>query len=219
MKNLREKIMAASFGKLLKGWIIAMLCAVLLGGGMSAALLAPQIGETITAVQTMRQQKDQWERDFPRDGHYRREKHRKRFKAGDVLRAGVTRPSAAAVASLVVTALLGGLLVLALWLLAAAWLYQAAELSGMSGPLWGALGLCGNVFAAALFTIVRSFLRKKCPACGKWQDKKAAYCVACGNVLSRSCPECGAGCPADDRFCSACGVKLGIGGAQGGEKC
>lgn len=222
MKNLHEKIMAADFGRLLKGWIIAGLCVAFLGGGLSAALLAPQIRETISAVQTVQQQKErwrQWEHDFLQDGHDRREKSRGRLKVKDVLRASVTRPSAAAVLSIGVTALLVGLLALAFWLLAAAWLYQAAILSGMSGPLWGVLGLLGNVFAAVLFVVLRGFLRKKCPACGRWQDKKAAYCTTCGNALSRSCQECGTGCPADDRFCSACGVKLEIAGAKGGEKC
>lgn len=222
MNNLRERIMAADFGKLLKGWIIAGLCVVLLGGGLSAALLAPQIRETISAVQTVQQQKErwkQWEHDFPQDSRDRREGHRGRFKVKDVLRASVTRPSAAAVLSIGVTALLVGMLGLAFWLLAAAWLYQAAAQSGMSGLLWGVLGLWGNVFAAVLFIILRGFLRKKCPACGRWQDKRAAYCTACGNALSRSCPECGTGCPADDRFCSACGGKLEIARAEGGGKC
>ena len=41
MKNLRERIMAANFSKLLKRWIIAALCVALLGGGVSVALLAP----------------------------------------------------------------------------------------------------------------------------------------------------------------------------------
>ena len=115
--------------------------------------------ETISAVQTVHQQKDQWEHNFPGDGHDREEEHRDRFEVEDVLRASVTRPSAAAVISMGVTALLCGLLALAFWLLVAAWLYQAAVLSSMSGPLWAVLGLCGNVFAAALFAIVRSFLR------------------------------------------------------------
>ena len=39
MKKLQEKIMAASFGRLLKRWVIAALCVALLGGGISAALL------------------------------------------------------------------------------------------------------------------------------------------------------------------------------------
>lgn len=43
MKNFRERIMTASFDKLLKRWIIAALCVAFLGGGVSAALLAPQI--------------------------------------------------------------------------------------------------------------------------------------------------------------------------------
>ena len=219
MKNLREKMIAASFGKLLKRWIIAALCVFLLGGGVSAALLIPQLREAITAVQTIRQQKDQWERDFPGDGYDHEEEHRDRFEAEDVFRASVTRPSAAAVISMGVTALLCGLLALSFWLLVAAWLYQAAVLSGMSGPLWGVLGLCGNVFAAALFAIVRSFLRKKCPACGSWQDRSGAYCTVCGGAMSRKCPDCGADCPVNSQFCAACGMKLEKAGAKGGGKC
>ena len=38
MKKLQEKIMRASFGKLLKRWVIAALCVTLLGGGVSAAV-------------------------------------------------------------------------------------------------------------------------------------------------------------------------------------
>lgn len=219
MEKLREKMMAVNFGKLLKRWIIAALCVALLGGGVSTALLAPQIRETISAVQTVHQQKDQWEHDFPGDGHDRKEEHRDRFEVEDVLRTSVTRPSAAAVIFLGVTALLCGLLALAFWLLVAAWLYQAAVLSSMSGPLWAVLGLCGNVFAAALFTIVRSFLRKKCSACGSWQDRQRTYCAACGSAMNRKCPDCGADCPTDSQFCSACGVKLENAGAKGEEKC
>lgn len=96
MKKLQEKIMRASFGKLLKRWVIAALCVTLLGGGVSAALLSPQIRETITAVQTIHQQKDQWEHDFPGDGHDREEENRERFEAEDVFRASITRPSTAA---------------------------------------------------------------------------------------------------------------------------
>lgn len=221
MKNFHERIMAADFGKLFKRWIIAVLCVTLLGGGVSAALLVPQIRETISAVQTIQQQGQwkHWERDFPQDGRNRREKFKSRFKVKDVLRASVTRPSAAAILSIGATALLLGLLVPAFWLMTAAWLYQAATLSGMSGPLWGVLGLWINVLAAVLFIILRGFFREKCPACGRWQDKKADYCTACGNALSRRCPACGASCPADDRFCSACGVELVIAEAKGGGNC
>lgn len=219
MKKLQEKIMRASFGKLLKRWVIAALCVTLLGGGVSAALLSPQIRETITAVQTIHQQKDQWEHDFPGDGHDREEENRERFEAEDVFRASITRPSTAAFISMSVTALLCGLLALSCWLLVAAWLYQAAVLSGMSGPLWGVLGLCKNAFAAVLFVIVRNFLKKKCPVCGRWQAKKTAYCAACGSAMSQKCPNCGVHCPVDSRFCPACGVKLEDAGSQGGETC
>lgn len=211
--------MTASFGRLLKRWIIAALCVALLGGGISTVLLAPQIRETISVVQTIHQQKDQWKHDDPGDNHDREEGHRDRFDAEDVFRAGVTRPSAVAVVSMSVTALLCGLLALAFWLLVAAWLYQAAALSAMSGSLWGVLGPLGNVFAVVFFVIVRSFLGRRCPACGRWQNREATYCSACGNAMGRKCPDCGAGCPTDARFCSACGARLEDVGAKGGEKC
>ena len=89
----------------------------------------------------------------------------------------------------------------------------------MSGPLWGVLGLLGNVFAAVLFVVVRSFLCRKCPACGRWQNQEAAYCSTCGSTMGRKCPDCGTGCSADARFCFACGAKLDGAGAKGGEKC
>lgn len=219
MKKVQEKIMTASFGRLLKRWIIAALCVALLSGGVSTVLLAPQIRETISVVQTIHQQKDQCEHDNPSGDHDREEGHRNRFEAEDVLRASISRPSTAAVVSMGVTALLCGLLALAFWLLVAAWLYQAAVLSAMGGPLWGVLGLVGNVFAVVLFVIVRSFLRRKCPACGRWQNREAAYCSTCGSTMGRKCPDCGTNCPTDTRFCSACGARLEDAGANGGEKC
>lgn len=219
MQKLQKKIMAASFGKLLKRWIIAALCVALLGGGVSAALLAPQIREAITAVQTIHQQSDQWKYDIHGDDHDHEAELKDRFEAEDIFRASVTRPSAAAVISMCATALLCGLLALSFWLLAAAWLYQAAALSNMSGPLWGVLGLLGNMFAVVLFVLVRSFCRRRCPACGSWQEKEAAYCTACGSSMNRKCPACGVDCPADSCFCPACGAKLEGDEAKGGETC
>lgn len=52
---------------------LSALCVILLGGRVPVALLAPQIRETTTAVQTVHQQKDQWEHDFSSDGHDREE--------------------------------------------------------------------------------------------------------------------------------------------------
>lgn len=227
MQKLQGKIMSVSFGKLFKRWIIAVLCVVLLGGGVSTALLMPQIRETVTAVQTVRQQKGQWEHDAPGDGYDREEdgeydreeEHKDRFEVEDILRTSVSRPSAAAILSMGVTALLCGLLALGFWLLVAAWLYQAAVRSGMSGPLWGLLGLCGNVFAAALFAVVRSFLKKRYLACGNWQDKTAVYCTVCGSAMRQNCPDCGAECPTDARFCPACGKKRKDAGTNGETEC
>ncbi len=219
MKKLQEKIMAASFGKLLKRWIIAVLCVTLLGGGASAALLAPQIGQVITAAQSAHEQRDRWEHDFQNNVYDREEAHRDRLDAENIFYSNVSCPSTAAVISVGVTILLCSLLALCFWLLVAVWLYQAAVLSGMNGPLWGVLGLLGNVCAAILFAIVRGFLRKKCPDCGRWQDNKAAYCAACGGAMVRKCPACGADCPIGSRFCPACGTKLEGAASKGEATC
>lgn len=208
MKALREKIMTAGFGNLFKRWSIVVLCVVLLGGGISAALLAPQIREAVAAVQTIHQQKNQWEYNYPSNRHERKKEHRDWLAAKKVFRASVTRPSDVAVLSVGITAAFCGLLAIAFWLLAAAWLYQTAVLSGMNGALWGILGLCGSILSAALFAVVRSLLRRKCSICGNWQDKKAAYCTTCGNHMSRKCPDCGGDCSLNSRFCSNCGAHL-----------
>lgn len=70
------------------------------------------------------------------------------------------------------------------------------------------VALLGGRGSAALFAAVRSLLGRKCPVCGSWQDKKAAYCAVCGSAMSRKCPACGADCPAGFHFCSACGMNL-----------
>lgn len=217
MKKLQEKIMNANFGRLFKRWVIAVLCVVLLGGGISAALLSPQIREAVTTMQTIHQQSDQRDHTLSGDASSREEAHRDHFEADDIFSANVTRPSTGAVLSVGITVLLCGLLILAFWLLTAAWLDQAAELSGMSGPLWGVLGLLSNVFAAALFLLVRRSRRRKCPSCGRWQDRETAYCSVCGSAMDRQCPDCGAHCPMDSRFCPACGMKLEADELEGSE--
>ena len=108
---------------------------------------------------------------------------------------------------MVISSLLCELLAVTFWLLIAAWLYQAAVLSGMNGLLWALLGLGGNVFAVVMFLLIRSFARKKCSSCGRWQ-KKGSFCRACGVKLKKTCPTCGTECEADDVFCASCGSSL-----------
>jgi len=51
MKKLTSKIMNANFKKLWICWLVICLCAALVGGGVSAALLRPQIREVVSALE------------------------------------------------------------------------------------------------------------------------------------------------------------------------
>lgn len=222
MKNLQEKVMKANFGRSFRRWLIAVLCVALLGGGVSAFLLRPQISEAAAAVQQIQMQESQWEQEYRSDRHDKNdreredrepdEKHdtegRKDHDKEDLLLASVSRPSTAAFFSVGVTGLLLGLLGIAFWLGTAAWLYQLAALSDMNGMLWAVLGLCGNLFSAALFLVLRGFIRKKCPACSRWQKKGSDYCSACGQKFCTVCPSCGTGSSRENRYCPSCGAKL-----------
>lgn len=53
-------------------------------------------------------------------------------------------------------------------------------LSEMNGLLWLLAGLGGNLFAAVLFILVRSYIRRKCSVCGHYVSKNANYCTECG---------------------------------------
>lgn len=56
MPKIHEKIMQTNFTKKLKKLIILTVCVVLLGGGVSTAMLAPQIREAVSGAR-------QWEQD------------------------------------------------------------------------------------------------------------------------------------------------------------
>ena len=51
MSKIHERIMRMNTGKHLKQIIIAVLCVLLIGGGLSAVMLRTQIGEVVTTVQ------------------------------------------------------------------------------------------------------------------------------------------------------------------------
>lgn len=203
MPKIHEKIMQTNFTKKLKKLIILTVCVVLLGGGVSTAMLAPQIREAVSGAR-------QWEQD--------REKRRERDD-GENNRRGdeehdffdqmtITTPTPAA---LIAVGLMGLLLMAFLflyWLFVAAALYQAAILSNMNGMFWLVAGLIGNLFAVVLFGLVRSFVRVKCSSCGSYQHIKTQYCSRCGTALHENCEGCGADCAPDDKFCHTCGKKL-----------
>lgn len=216
MPKIHEKMMQTDFAKKLKKLIILTVCVVLLGGGLSTAMLAPQIREAVSSAR-------QWEQDREKrreqdDGETNRRDDEKRRESDSGDRGNeehdffdqmtVTAPTPAALTAAGLTGLLLMLFLFLYWLLVAAWLYQSAVLSNMNGMLWLIAGLIGNVFAAVLFGLVRSFVRVKCPSCGSCQHTKTQYCTKCGAALRESCESCGADCAPDDKFCHTCGKKL-----------
>lgn len=213
MAKLHEKIMSMRFKHIAKAWVALALAVALIGGGASAALLAPQINEAVTYARSVDEQENAQaagetqqpinEQQGEENGH---REHGKRYER-DLENIPFTEPSTAAKIAAGVTALLALALGAAYWLLCAAWLYRAAVVSDMDGRLWLLLGLLGNLAAIILFWVVRCLLRAKCPQCGTWQ-KRGNYCARCGAQLVRYCPSCGTKVAAKDLFCQHCGVKL-----------
>lgn len=197
MNTLAEKIKNANFAKLFKRWLILALCIGLLGGCLSVLLLNPQLREAAAAMETHEQQTDNAEAQKP-------EKHGEKRDWEDL---AISEPSTAAKVTVAVTVLAAGLFFCVYWLLFAGWICQKAWGAGMNGLLWGFLALLGNIPVGVLFFLMRSFLRRKCPACGRWQQK-AAFCRSCGSRFTRSCPDCGRACALEDRYCPGCGGKL-----------
>lgn len=223
MLKIHEKVMQINFAKRLKKLIVFMVCVIVLGGGLSAALLAPQIREAAGNAHRWEQDKEnQHENDDRDDEDKRRDGDKEQgseerwddgegheYDEYDVFdHMTITGQTIAALITAGMTGLIGSVLLFLIWLSIAAWLYQAAVQSGMNGLLWLAGGLAGNVFAVILFLIVRGFVRTKCPSCGSYQNIKTQYCTKCGAVLHETCADCGASCVAGDTFCNTCGKRL-----------
>lgn len=258
MPKIHEKIMQINFAKRLKKIIISMVCVALLGGGLSTALLAPQIREAVSSARAWEQnrvqqiagsdgessqredsddesrrredkergdgesvqredkergdneasQREHKERGDDESGWRKDEEEHDREEYDYFDHMTITMPSPAALIAVGITGLLVWVLMILYWLCVAAWLYQAAVLSGMNGLVWLMAGLIGNIFAAALFLLVRNFVRVKCPSCGSFSHIKTQCCTACGTAFHENCENCGADCAAGDKFCRACGKKL-----------
>ncbi len=210
MCKIHERILRMNIGKRLKQIIIAGLCVLLIGGGVSAVLLRTQIGEVVATAQ-------KWERHKENRGEQFGEKFNPWFEYDDVGEydniddiedfVQLSKPPLAAKVSLGITGLFGMLLAIAYWILVAAWLYQKAIQADMNGLLWFLLGIGGNFGTVVVFLVVRSILRVKCPSCGKWQ-KESTFCKVCGSSISHVCPDCGQMCRNTDKYCGSCGRKL-----------
>lgn len=222
MIKIHEKIMRADFAKSLRRLIILAVCVILLGGGISTAMLAPRIREAASGIRQREQDEREYREAGERDGEkyredsegdgdsdYREGKERERGEEHDFLEnMTITTPTASAVITLGITALCCFLLLFLYWLLVAAWLYQAAVCSGMNGLVWFAVGIAGNVFGAIAFLLVRSFIRVRCPSCGAFLPVEARYCTKCGAAMYEKCTNCGEGCAVGDTFCYTCGKPL-----------
>lgn len=58
MSKIHEKIMRTDFARSIKKLIILTVCVCLLGGGLSAVMLAPQIREIISNVREWKQDRE-----------------------------------------------------------------------------------------------------------------------------------------------------------------
>ena len=209
MEKITAKIMRINFPRRMKQLIIAVLCAAVLGGGVSAFLLRSQIGEVIAGVQSWHESEDGSRDETENSAADRRESPKEPHHGDDVFEnIRITEPSTAAKVTAGITGSLCATAAAIYWLLIAAWLYKSAVLSGMNAILWFLLGLCGNLLAALLFYLVRTFLRKKCSSCGHYSSKSAKYCPECGAVLIEKCPECGEAVCTNDKFCPSCGKQI-----------
>lgn len=235
MSKIHEKIMQANFAKRLVKLILLMVCVTVLGGGLSVALLAPQIREAADSAHRWEQDRESrdesddrsygrrddeesrsdedrwqnnedWQDDDSRPRNGREENDHEEYDFFD--HTTITGQATAALFTVGITGLIDFVLLFLIWLSVAAWLYQAAVQSGMNGLFWLAAGLAGNVFAAILFLLVRSFIRVRCPSCGSYQQIKTRYCSKCGGALHTTCADCGTSCDAGDIFCNACGKEL-----------
>ena len=203
MADFEEKVLRINVAKKLKWLLIFLLCVLLVGGGLCAVLLRTQIGEAVSYAR-------EWDRiennpsgimsEYQKDGQTKEDDFFENLQ--------ITPPTTAAKASVAATALLLAFTLLALWILTAVWLYQSAALSGMNRLFWLVFGVLGHVFAVVLFLIVRSFIRKKCPVCGRFQSGTSHYCAHCGAAMHLQCPDCGEYCADEALFCHACGKRL-----------
>lgn len=209
MKKLTSKIMNANFKKLWIRYLVICLCAALVGGGVSAALLRPQIREVVNTLEEEEQGEVQnntqnGEKDINRE-NTKGEKKWKDEKRWEHL--SISEPTTAAKAAVGITSAAALVLLAAYWLLTAAWVYRLAAEADMNALIWCLLTLVGNLGAVVLFFALRSALRTPCPGCGHYQ-KKAAFCRRCGTAMERCCPNCGGKAAPADLFCSVCGNQL-----------
>lgn len=209
MNGIGNRVMQTNFSKFFRRFIIAAIVAVLVSGIAAGVALRPQIHEIIaheqTAVKTdtydtAQQQTFEWD-DAQTPGDWN--EHHAAWKELQLAEPTTGAKVAAGLFGVICVVVFA-----VYWLTIAAWLYQAAVNTGFHGFLWFLLALVGNLLAVILFLLLRSFLRKQCGSCGKWQSRWSDYCSACGARLTQTCPHCGATCTPNARYCHNCGKPL-----------
>lgn len=215
INKIRQKILSISFRRFFK-WFLPMAIVIVLLGGLAAGLgFRTQISEMISQHQEAERVLEyDDERSMEKGGVYEKDDH---FvvdsgREGEAEEFPEQLPVKGASDGMqIALGIYGGvclLLFAVYWFATAAWLYKKAVFSKMNGLLWLILGLLGNVFAAALLLLVRSFIRQQCMSCGSWQKTKRWFCTECGAEMNRSCTECGQLCGMNEKYCSRCGRLL-----------
>lgn len=145
MSKIHEKIMQTNFAKNLKKLVIIMVCTALVGGGLSAVMLGPQIREAADSTRRWEQdgekryssedddsdrQDDDGDRrddEEHRNGDSARRDGREEHVRGEddfFDHMAITKPSAGTLITVGITGLLMSVFMILFWLFVAAWLYR-----------------------------------------------------------------------------------------------
>ena len=102
----------------------------------------------------------------------------------------------------------GAVVALLIYINMSMWIYQAVVEAQMHAGLWLFLAVWGHIFTFAVFLIIRSIIRKKCPSCSANIRNSDRYCPECGPQFRKECRECGCDSNPGSRYCSSCGANL-----------
>lgn len=189
MSSLRKRILAADLRKSLIVLFIIAACFSVLAAIVSSAVFSDQI---LTIEQSMN------------DGAGRQWLMAE-YGFGDFVPLHIGQSEQVIIAVLLVAAAIIAALIYINIIL---WIYKAAAKAGMPVALWIFLALGGHIFALALFIIVRSMTRKKCPSCSSFVKKYDKYCTGCGHSFVKQCSGCGQFSDEGSHYCSNCGSEL-----------
>ena len=117
------------------------------------------------------------------------------------------QPTNNAVISIVIIAIVCGIIALLYWLLVALFVYKEAKKAKLNGLFWGGLTLLSNLGGLILFLLYKK-VSQCCPDCDAVQCRKNTHCVFCGAKLMTVCEKCGGSVCSNEAFCKHCGNKI-----------